>query len=56
MRMQNKNGIGGRRYYTRAQVEGIVQIAKEEGLFEPRARLTPRFTARVIQLFTDLEK
>lgn len=56
MRLANKNGKGGRRYYTRAQVEGIARIALEEGLLEPRASLSPSFTKRVIQLFTDLEK
>ena len=56
MRLPTKNGLGGRRYYTRAQVEGIAQIAKEEGLLEPRARLTPQFTERVKRLFVDLEK
>ena len=54
MRLHSKNGKGGRRYYTRAQVEGMAQIAREEGLLEPRARLTPRFTARVVQLFKEL--
>lgn len=54
MRLTNKNGKGGRRYYTRAQVEGIRQIAKEEGLLEPRARLTPEFTRRVVRLFKEL--
>lgn len=56
MRLSAKNGIGGRRYYTRPQVEGIARIAKEEGLLKPQARLTPSFTARVVQLFRDLEK
>lgn len=56
LRLSPKNGKGGRRYYTRAQVEGIAQIAREEGLFVERARITPTFTARVVQLFRDLEK
>lgn len=55
IRLKNKNGVGGRRYYTRPQVEGIQRIAQEEGLLEPRARLSPRFTERVVQLFRDLE-
>lgn len=55
MRLSPKNGVGGRRYYTRAQVEGMRRIAQEEGLLEPRARLSPRFTERVVQLFRDLE-
>lgn len=43
-------GDAGRRLWTRAQIEGIVQIAKEEGLLSDR---TPRiqntnFTARII--------
>lgn len=56
MRLPNKNGIGGRRYYTRPQVEGMRRIAEEEGLLEPRARLSPRFTERCVQLFRDLEQ
>ena len=56
MRLADRNGKGGRRYYTRAQVEGIARIAKEEGLLEPQAPLTPEFTRRVFQLFVDLEK
>lgn len=55
MRLANKNGHGGRRYYTRPQVEGMRRIAQEEGLLEPRARLSPRFTERVVELFRDLE-
>ena len=56
MRLAPKNGIGGRRYYTRAQVEGIAQIAQEEGLLKPQARLSKTFTERCVQLFVDLEK
>ena len=56
MRLSNKNGVGGRRYYTRPQVEGIRAIAQDEGLLKPQARLTPTFTSRVKQLFIDLEK
>jgi hypothetical protein len=55
MRLPNKNGVGGRRYYTRAQVEGMRRIAEEEGLLEQRAPLSPRFTERCVQLFRDLE-
>lgn len=56
MRLAPKNGIGGRRYYTRPQVEGIRRIAQEEGLLDPQARLTKTFTDRVVQLFIDLEQ
>lgn len=44
---------GRRRLYTRAQVEGIVRIAKEEGVLVAHARpiRQTQFTPRVIRLF-----
>lgn len=56
MRLAPKNKVGGRRYYTRGQVEGVARIAAEEGLLEPNARLTDTFTKRCVQLFIDLER
>jgi hypothetical protein len=45
-------GDAGRRLFTRAQIEGIVAIAQEEGLMEWRDRppkpVDTNFTARVI--------
>jgi MerR HTH family regulatory protein len=48
---------GSRRLYSRAQVEGIVTIADEEGILTPGPRVTiagTRFTERVKSLFHDL--
>jgi hypothetical protein len=57
----NKPGVDGdqrgrRRLYTRAQVEGMVKIAEEEGiLHNTYAAIAPtKFTERVIQLFREL--
>lgn len=55
MRLSAKNGLGGRRYYSRAQVEAIVQAAHTHGLMEPRARLTPEFTKDVLRSWAALE-
>lgn len=46
-----------KRLYTRAQVEGIVHIAREEGLMVPKPRDIPKsqFTPRVVELFQRLE-
>lgn len=50
--VKGSRGDAGRRLFTRAQIEGIVQIAKEEGLMEGRARppkpIDTNFTTRVI--------
>jgi hypothetical protein len=48
---------GRRRYYTRSQVEGIIEIAKDEGIFTPGPRINMRkteFTNRVIFFFKEL--
>lgn len=46
---------GRRRIYSRAQVEGIVRIAAEEGLLDPARRVnSTNFSARVRALFKDL--
>ena len=43
--------LGGKRLYTREQIEGTAAIAEEEGLLYSQRPLTPRFTQRVTQLF-----
>lgn len=45
---------GRRRIWTRAQIEGVVRIAREEGVLEPGPRINiakTKFTERVIALF-----
>jgi hypothetical protein len=58
-----KRGIGNdprgqRRYYSRAHVEGIVRIAREEGILDDLRKIiaTTKFTDRVHQLFKELTK
>jgi len=59
-------GTGKRRLYTRAQIEGMRQIADEEGLLQPLSSPNyrqeyfkpikeTRFKVRVLQLFIDLQ-
>lgn len=47
---------GRRRLYTRAQVEGLVRIAQEEGMFSTHSKpiKQTRFTERAIMLFKEL--
>ena len=50
---------GRRRYYTRAQVEGVLDIARQEGVLYPSTRISisrTAFTGRVTDLFLDLRK
>lgn len=50
---------GRRRYYTRRQVEGVLDIAREEGVLYPSTRISiskTRFTERVTNLFLDLRR
>jgi len=48
---------GRRRLYTREQVEGVVQIAKDEGIWDNTyAAIPKRFTERVVLLFKELAK
>lgn len=50
---------GRRRYYTRAQVEGVLDIARAEGVLYPSTRISiskTAFTERVTGLFLDLRK
>lgn len=51
---RSSSGQKARRLYTRDQIEGIVQIAKEEGIIgddRPKTFASTRFTARVWELF-----
>lgn len=51
-------GGGKARLYTREQIEGVVRIAKEEGVYERSSRISIRdtdFTERVKALFLDIE-
>lgn len=46
---------GNRRLYSRPQIEGILHIAREEGVMHPGAGLAgTQFTARVIALWKEL--
>lgn len=50
---------GRRRYYTRTQVEGVLDIAREEGVLYPSTKTSiskTRFTERVTELFLDLRR
>lgn len=50
---------GRRRYYTRTQVEGVLDIARQEGVLYPSTRISiskTRFTERVTEYFLDLRK
>lgn len=57
-RTPSKSVKGQRRLYTKAQIEGIVKIAQDEGLLTdntPNIALT-KFPARCAKLFKDLKK
>jgi hypothetical protein len=50
---------GRRRYYTRRQVEGVLDIARQEGVLYPSTRISisrTNFTKRVTELFLDLRR
>lgn len=54
---KDKDPRGRRRLYTRKQIEGIVKIAREEGVLEPHPRVNitaTDFTRRVTILFKKL--
>lgn len=56
---RDRDPRGRRRLYTRAQVEGIWRIAREEGVLEPGPRiniLKTQFKRRVAALFEQLKK
>lgn len=56
-RTNSRDPKNARRLYTRAQVEGIVSIAREEGLMKgDRRAIPPSFTEKVTALFKKLEK
>lgn len=46
--------VKGRRLWTREQIEGILRIAKEEGVILNKKAPTPRFAQRVQELFNEL--
>lgn len=46
--------VKGRRLWTRAQIEGILRIASEEGVILNKKPPTPRFATRVTALFDSL--
>jgi MerR HTH family regulatory protein len=53
------NPRGRRRLYSRAQIEGVVRIAEEEGVLVPGPRVTitdTKFTEKVHMLFVDLHR
>lgn len=56
--VQGKTERGNRRLYTRAQVEGMVRIAEEEGILHHEGEgihiSNTKFSERVVQLFKDL--
>ena len=55
-RTSSVNPQKAKRLYTRAQVEGIVKIAREEGLLQWKPqKVTRSFTVRVVELFKALE-
>lgn len=51
-RTPSNGALGGKRLYTREMIEGVAAIAEEEGLLYTQRPLTPRFTQRVTDLFT----
>ena len=56
---RDRDPRGKRRLWTRAQVEGIWRIAREEGVLNPGPHvsiLTTRFTGRVKALFLELRE
>lgn len=56
---KDRDPRGTRRLWTRAQVEGIWRIAKEEGVLEPGPEVhisETQFTDRVYALFRQLRK
>lgn len=55
-RLANKNGVGGRRYYDRAQIEAVVAVARDFQMLGEQRRIHPEFTARVVKAWADLTK
>lgn len=56
IRLANKNGKGGRRYYTREQVEGLRSLAAQLGMLAPRSPIDKRFAPAAVELFRSLEQ
>lgn len=57
-RSSKVQGGGKARLYTREQIEGIVEIAKEEGIYPRDSKVSIRFTnftARVAALFREID-
>lgn len=55
-RSPKTQGKGSARLYTREQIEGIVEIAKDEGLYDGSKPVAEtKFTERVRQLFVDID-
>lgn len=56
LRKPSADPRGRRRLYTRAQIEGIVRIAKDEGILHAHQKpiKNTNFTERVLQLFKEL--
>lgn len=56
-RKPSEDPRGQRRLYSRAQVEGMIRIAEEEGVLYPYSRpiKESEFTAKVIELFKELQ-
>jgi hypothetical protein len=55
-RTKANGALGGKRLYTRKQIEGVVAMADDEGLLYVQRPLTPQFTARVQRLFHDIRQ
>lgn len=57
-RSPKRQGEGTARLYTREQIEGVVQIAKEEGVYARDSKISIKdtdFTERVVELFREIE-
>lgn len=60
--LPSEDSRGRRRLYTRAQIEGLQEIAREEGLLEPNANgkwkaiEATQFKDKALKLFRELEK
>jgi hypothetical protein len=55
-KIPNTRGGAGRRLWTRAQINAIVKIAKDEGVFEdPKKSRSIQFKARVRKALTEIE-
>lgn len=55
MRLSNKNGVGGRRYFTRAQVQVCIEAATRYGMLQPGSPIDRQFTRDVVAGWAALE-